>query len=150
MPGEWGVWPLICEAPNNRWEAAEPPDATGASDNGKSSVQERSLLDRTVASQRVRPVMLSVQQEGLGCFKEQGKEAYDFTPLSTEANKEAILAKLDGGEDVWGDYTINFKTKWPLFNQAITDEADVETSTAPGKPKAVRSLERRRQWLICN
>ena len=46
--------------------------------------------------------MLSLQQEGLGCFKEQGKETYYFKPLPTEANKEAILAKLDGGEDVWG------------------------------------------------
>ena len=75
-----------------------------------------SYSDRTVASQRVKPVMLTLQQEGLGCFKEQGKEAYYFKPLPTEGNKEAILAKLGGGEDVWGDYVSNFRKKDSSIN----------------------------------
>lgn len=69
--------------------------------------------DRTVASQRVRPVMLSLQQEGLGKFHEQGKEAYYFKPLPDDDNKEGVLAKLGGGENVWEEYIDTFKKKDP-------------------------------------
>lgn len=71
--------------------------------------------DRTVASQRVRPAMLALQQEGLGSYKEQGKEAFYFKPLPVEENKDAILAKLGDGEDVWEEYAANFKKKDPTI-----------------------------------
>ena len=43
------------------------------------------------------------------------EEAFYFKPLPVEENKDAILAKLGDGEDVWEEYAANFKKKDPTI-----------------------------------